>query len=222
MVDHTSLQFVLDSGATTHVVTEKKHLHHIIPTNIVIKGINGDDVCKEEGTLIIGNLTLLNVKVMPNSPRNIISLPKLCESGFKVEIKGNHLKILKECNIIAEVEKQDKLWYLKPQDVQSDMVFATIQDIKEIHENNGHCSLNQLKSLTNNSYATSELQDVLNQCEVCQSMLNKTKIKKNKDIQEIVVGEYLHADLIGPINGAYGLLVADKKSSFVVSRVLKS
>ena len=222
LVDHTSLQFVLDSGATAHVVTEKKHLHDIIPTNIVIKGINGDDVCKEEGTLTIGNLTLLNVKVMPNSPRNIISLPKLCESGFKVEIKGNHLKILKECNIIAEVEKQNKLWYLKPQDVQSDMVFATIQDIKEIHENNGHCSLNQLKSLTNNSYATSELQDVLNQCEVCQSMLNKTKIKKNKDIQEIVVGEYLHADLIGPINGAYGLLVADKKSSFVVSRVLKS
>ena len=104
LVDHSSLQFVLDRGATTHVVTEKKHLHDVIPTNIVIKGINGDDVCKEEGTLIIGNLTLLNVKVMPNSPRNIITLPKLCESGFKVEIKGNHLKILKECNIIAQVE----------------------------------------------------------------------------------------------------------------------
>ena len=219
-IDDKQLKFVLDSGATTHVVHDKSLLSDVEDTEIIIKGVNGDDMCKHKGSVNVGNLHLVNVKHMPKAPRNIISLPQLCNCGFHVDIKGDSLKITKNGKLIANSIKDGKLWYLEPSNVLEEMVFDTTEDIDAIHKSNGHCSLNQMKTLTNGSYSESQLKDVLNNCDTCKLVVNKTNIRKS-DHQETIVGEYLVADIIGPINGAYGLIVSDKKSSFIVAQVLK-
>ena len=77
------LQFVLDSGATTHVVNDQSLLTNTTKRNILIKGINGDEMCCLEGMVQIGLLKLLNVKYMPNAPTNIISIPNYLEMAIK-------------------------------------------------------------------------------------------------------------------------------------------
>ena len=100
------------------------------------------------------------------------------------------------------------------------MIISIKDESMYIHKPNGHCSLNQMKTITNGQFNESHIKYTLQQCETCKMIVNKTNIKK-RDKDEIIFGEYLSADLIGPINGAYGLLVCDNKSSFTVSQVLK-
>lgn len=63
--------------------------------------------------------------------------------------------------------------------------------------------------VANESFETSEKKEIIlsNEC-------------SEKDI--MVSGEQLICNLIGPINGAYGLIVNDAKSGFVINRVLKT
>ena len=123
---------------------------------------------------------------------------------------------------IAESIQTDKLWFLSAKDVLKELVFSTELSLKDIHESNGHCSLNQLRTLAGNKYTNAQMKEVIESCETCRSLVNKTKLRKLKQEKESIVGEYISADIIGPINNSYGLLVTENKSSFIVCQILSS
>ena len=222
--EFTHTKFVLDSGATTHVVNDAKLLSDIKETNTVIKGVNGNNLCKLEGTVKINSLTLKNAKFIPNSPRNIISLPKLTDNGYNVKINGSSLSIHKDDKLISNSEKTEKLWFLTPNEIDGDVVLTVEDEIKQLHDNNGHCSLNQMKSLCAGVYSVAQIKDVIQKCETCSAVLNKTNKRTTSSnmVKNEQIGEYISADIIGPINGSYGLIVGEHKSSFLIGQILKS
>ena len=78
-----------------------------------------------------------------------------------------------------------------------------------------------MKNILGESYNDSAVSKALKECQTCASVVPKTQLKK-PHTQEFEVGEMICADLIGPINNSYGLIISDRKSKFAIARVLRS
>lgn len=227
--EHLSTEFVVDTGATAHITNDKSILSNIVSSETVIKGVNGSNKVEWEGDVNLGNLCLRGVKLVPQSPRNIISVRRLNNQGYGCSMLHD-CKITKDGVVLAKPKTINNLWILKPTDVLEQMVFnAEEQRIQETadsdvilstHVKNGHCSLNQLKTILGENYSIAEIRASLKQCITCASVVPKSNIKKLPQT-EFIVGEQISADLIGPINNAYGLIISDRKSKFAIARVLK-
>ena len=227
LLSSSDVEFVVDSGATVHVSNDKSLLSHVRKGNTNIKGISGNTTVSVEGDINIGKLSLKNVAFIPEAPRNIISVHRLTSEGFDVTIDHAKLIISKDNSVICSCKRNNNLWIVTPKDVTEHMVFVAESDpessqiILQDHVDLGHASINQLTKKYQKRFSFKQISHAIKQCLTCASVVPKTNIRKIPN-REYEVGEMISADLIGPINNAYGLIISDKKSNFIIARVLKS
>ena len=201
-------EFVLDSGATIHVVNDKSLLSNLRNGTVQVKGVNGSSVCETEGDVKLGKLFLKNVQFIKEAPRNIISVNCLTSENYDVQILHSKCTISKDNDVICDCSKKNNLWFLTPKAVIKHMVFLSDKaEILEKHISLGHASTNQIK-------------EALKDCETCSSVVPKTNISISKVAKDYKIGEMICADVIGPINGCYGLIVSDRSSKFIIGRIL--
>ena len=223
---HQDVEFVVDSGATIHVTNDSSLLSNSRNGCTLIKIVNGNSNVTIERNISFGGLCLQNVLYIPQAPRNIISVHQLTLEGYDVSIDHEKLTITKANAVICICSRLNNLWILTPKDVSEQMVFVVESDlakddILKQHVNHGHASKGQLKNILGESYNDSAVSKALKECHTCASVVPKTQLKKPHK-QEFEVGEMICADLIGPINNSYGLIISDRKSKFAIARVLRS
>jgi hypothetical protein len=227
LLSSSDIEFVVDSGATVHVTNDRSLLSHARNGNTKVKGVSGYTTISVEGEIKLGKLSLKNVAFIPEAPRNIISVHRLTSEGFDVTIDHEKLIVAKDNSVICSCKRSNNLWILTPKDVLEQMVFVAETDpdasskIIQDHIDLGHASINQLTQRYRNRFTIKQISDAVKSCLTCASVVPKTNIKKIPT-REYEVGEMISADLIGPINRSYGLIISDKKSNFIIARVLRT
>jgi hypothetical protein len=63
--------FIVDTGATTHVINNKSLLQTMTEANVSVKSVHGKRHIDYIGTVQVGKLTLKNVLYIPSSTKNI-------------------------------------------------------------------------------------------------------------------------------------------------------
>ena len=107
--------FLLDSGATCHIVKKTCHMEGLTAINhTLIVGNNKSMISKQKGTIKIllqdNVLVLHNVLVIPEMATNIVSLGKLIDEGNSISMTAEALTISNsdtgnKLNVQREIDK---------------------------------------------------------------------------------------------------------------------
>ena len=224
--------FILDSGATTHVVQDKNMLFNLEKYGGTIKTLAGPQIAEYRGCCRINpNLLLKNALTCYDAPYNIISTTRLNDEGYDVNM-GHTGETLIYLNgeLIATSEKKNNLVFLNTADIKSHMVFnideTNYEKASAIHQASGHAKTKQLSQILikQGMYVpTAALKSIVSNCSICQGGYmqlshGRTMISKN----DMKIGQLLVTDVFGPINHKYGLIVSDMVSKYTIGITLNS
>ncbi|GAX17144.1 hypothetical protein FisN_UnNu082, partial [Fistulifera solaris] len=235
----TEEKFLLDSGATCHVVVDETMLTDVQDKRDVLIVGNGKEVTTvKSGTLTLrtesGLVKLLNVRVAPTFAKNIISTGSLEKQGNKIEMSNGVMTITDASgkHSVKIPRRNGTLYYLEATPVSEgvDAVESTSKlDINEAHEKYGHASNTPLKEVSKQLGIV--LTGEKKTCEACAYAKAKAKaVCKSTLVKATKKGERLFVDTSGPYKmslakNSYWILVVDdltrKAWSFFVDKKSK-
>ena len=226
-------KFLLDSGASCHVVTDERLLVETEDTNdSIIIGDKSEMAVTKQGVLHLttkcGNEMRLNdVKVVPSMAKNIISVGKLMSEGNKVSMSNTVFSIENGCGDKIEVKKdaENLLFYLEAKVNTMSEVYNNEErkkpttreiDINDAHVLYGHASEGPLREiLRQRNYVAVGTRRT---CEACAYAKAKAKaVGKTTKLKAQLKGERLFIDISGPykktlVSSKYWILVVDDKT----------
>lgn len=216
------ITFLLDSGATDHIVNQSdifiKVTDLLQPIKIAVAKINESITAIRRGTIQVRtNLgvdgTLENVLYAPEVPYNLLSVRRLQEAGMTVIFNPTGVKINKgRCTILTGKPLKDL--FMVSFKINKNMVnlscqintSKSIKNYKIWHERLGHIGRNKFTDLKHNKMVedmnlilqinpTSEL------CEACiKGKQARLPFSKSKDKSHVKRPLYIvHTDVCGPI-----------------------
>jgi Ty3 transposon capsid-like protein/GAG-pre-integrase domain len=173
--------FVLDSGATSHMVPKEELLVNVKKsTNIFVKIADGSRVpAIAEGTLILASkqqkFTLDNVLVVPQLDCPLLSCRKLFEAGFTPKFTKTSASILKNNQLILSGINNSNEYTILAQILTHEKALITKNEPSFIlwHQRLGHMG----KSYVTNYLESNNIKISESDCE-CQSCL-KGKIQRH-------------------------------------------
>lgn len=239
-------RYLLDSGASTHVVGCGDGLLDPSTSKQTVRVGNGATMkATKQGTMFLRNedsiLKLSDVQVVPGFVKNVISLGRLPEAGYKIHFEGNDLQIEAPSGHQTVVTKNDEgLYYLNasvahrhevhPTLIEEDDLVPTQMpkkptkkqkqiDINDAHELYGHLNHGILQPLlTTRGYIVHDGGKNKKTCEACAYAKAKAKgVSKTTHLKATEKGERLFLDISGPykmsLKGSkYWLLIVDDKT----------
>lgn len=224
--------FILDSGSTIHVVKNQAMLRDIRPYKSKLRTIGGTNLADVSGDCYVNNkLTLKDAIVAENAPYNIISTTRLNKKGYDVQMKNNgKTTIYKNSKVVATAIEKNHLLFLNTRDIKEHLVFNISEDnygeAVELHKNNGHAKVQQLKKLLKHEKIhmnLNEIKSIIKECTICnQGYMQKSHGTSRINKKGMKFGQILVTDVFGPVHGKYGLLVSDMVSKFTIGKVLNS
>lgn len=224
-IKNSNAEFILDSGATCHVVNDKDLFVTQEPAYKIIKGATGSTVAKMTGNVKCGNIILENAIYLPQAAHNVVSLKKLFEKGYEVEWNKDEVLVKHDNERILEAKNKNGFYIV--QNPSSEIVLETLkgEDILSCHKDYGHASANQLYriiKMTRSAKASKKLvKEVVRKCPICAGQ-TKLKHGTKEAVHASKPGERLCVDVMGPIDGKYGLTMTDSFSKFMIGSVLES
>ena len=208
---------LVDTGATTHIVNDKKLFasfdNTFSPKKHFIELANGEkgNVAEGKGDVKIKTfakggklveITLHNALYCPTYPQNIFSVQSATEKGAKAIFNDCDSKIVYKDGTVFELEKKGRLFYMKTfvtHDDCNDNVCYT-QDLQGWHETMGHCNTDDIIRLEGASRGMKVSGGERKTCEVClQGKMTRTTNKEERTRSEKPM-EMVHTDLAGPIS----------------------
>lgn len=239
--------FLLDSGATDHIVNQEDLLTRItdLPTPIEISVAKNDTtvIARRRGSIeVISNLgvkgTLENVLFIPEVPHNLISVPRLQEKGMVVIFDKSGVKIKQDEVIIAKGKPINGLMGINfkiPKDHGNNINMVNTNNYQLWHERLGHPSCQSFLKLkrfemVENVNQIKHVNPVHNAlCEACiygkQSRLPFSKSKSKDHVKRPLF--IVHSDVCGPIspptidNKNYFVTFIDDFTHYTVTYLLK-
>lgn len=199
--------FVLDSGATAHIVNRKDYLKNVKPTSQSVAGVHGGDgLARAEGNLHCFPGTAL---YLPGTTHNLLSVLQLGNHGWRADFQGRKATLTAPdgSSFHAEAAHNSSLYRLS----SHQCFIATTEDNSSMvvwHNRLGHPSDKVLHSVCKDFVDTSQWPSELPiQCVDCvQSKLTKAPVNRSTTHEEsdakLRPGEVLHMDLIGPMEDA--------------------
>ena len=135
-------KFLMDTGATTHCVSDKLMLVNLEACNETVTIGDGSTVqCTKIGTLYLESperiiIRLNEVRVIPGIAKNIISVTKLVEAGNKIEMGSGTMLLRNPSDAKILIEKREEpLYYLKARRVSPG---SKTSDEVNLHEKTSH------------------------------------------------------------------------------------
>ena len=220
-----SSDFLIDSGATVHIIQNENLLINRRNEEIILFTLDGKKKYRQRGDVMLPNgLFLKNVVFVPRAPRNIISLTQLNNEGYNSYQVDKKCYLYKDKKVVTKVAMRNNLYLIRFGEKCShnsrglDECYAVEGidiDLEEdwitAHRACGHASQNQMKTLGFDN-ADKEY------CTVCAQNVNLTKGRS--DNTEYRAGELIHIDLIGPIYNSYALVSIDNDSKTILGYIL--
>jgi hypothetical protein len=237
-VDAYLMSFILDTGATSHMVSDSTILDNFQPDSRTIgqaeKGRRlesigiGDLSCHlGSGNGIPGlRLKLCNVLVIPTLSMNIVSGRKLTESGLTMVFRADVCEVLNSVGKkLFTCEKINGLYWLKVR-VRKDAVNLVNEEIPKLelwHRRLGHLGVKMVKQMLPDC----NLQKVPLKCSVClEGKLTRAPFTKS-ETKSTRCFDLIHSDVCGPfpvdaLHGyRYFVTFIDDKSKFCFIYLIK-
>lgn len=219
-----SIKFLVDSGATDHIVSNKDAIQ-IYKNGLHPIKVASDSIvfAKGCGTILTSTIPLENVLHCPSISENLLSTPKLAANGYSTLFIGNEVLIGRQATIGEVVLRgtlQNGSYY-----VNVDAKATTAQKLADWHNKLGHRHQQAIKDLK--LPGVSQL-DQLPPCEPC--LLGKAKHgshPKRSEQKSKKTGDMIHVDICGPLNPVsigghrYFLTITDDFSRFVKIYLMK-
>lgn len=106
-------KFLIDSGASIHLVNNPNLLKNKRPGSISIKSLHNKVIYNVVGDLEFpNNLTLKNVVYAKDSPTNIVSLTKLNSMGYNSSQIDCVCRIYRNKEVVCETKLEDNCYYI--------------------------------------------------------------------------------------------------------------
>lgn len=229
--------WILDSGASKHMSFRQEWFIDLDGSYKETVSLGDDSVCKVmgRGTILIKRLVnnewldgkLENVLYIPSLRRNLFSSEVCTEKGCILKLETNDVRVYRERKILAYgVKQNNNLFRMMFKVIERDEInSASSKDIGTWHQRLGHINRQSLLGMANQQLikgiTASRLDDFF--CESCQfGKQHRLPCKSREHKRKTEVGEFIHADLCGPMSEAsvsgskYFLLFKDDHSSFHV------
>lgn len=147
-------QFLIDTGATVHIVNDKKHLINERTDEVSVSSMDGMSKYYTRGDVELPNgIILHDVVYVKKSPRNVISLTLLNLDGYNSAQINEWCHVMKNEKVLMKVPLKGKLYQVSWNQmfIKYEEVFMINLDVEEdddnwldAHRNMGHASKNQL------------------------------------------------------------------------------
>lgn len=216
----TKIKFILDSGATQHMVNNCCYFDELFDTNEVSIGVakkNQKLISNQYGNIVIqtdfdgGKTTKIKDVLLINDLKcNLLSISVLTKKGYSIVFNENSacISLNGETKFIARATGR---LYEVTFDVKKPG-FAAITDKREIGTSNlwhfrlGHLNLNDMKRLMNQSKLNglNKINSGLSFCECCVlSKQTRQPFPVNKNTRSTRILELIHSDVCSMTNPAY-------------------
>ena len=228
---------IIDSGATTHMCSNKKAFTILYQLESPIKVTVGDGPALTaigRGDVVLNmecpsseseSCTLHDVLYVPELSYNLVSVAKVSQKGKIVKFTSNACYILdKKHKMIAKALKVEKLYRFKCKPVHEHAGIATNSKEDIWHKRFGHLGVSSLQRLSHDRLVDGYDYDVSQQltfCETCpQGKQHRTKFPSSDWRAGELLG-LVHRDVCGKMNekslgGAeYFLSFIDDKTRYV-------
>ncbi|CAB0007815.1 unnamed protein product [Nesidiocoris tenuis] len=225
-----SSDWILDSGASSHMTNDVTQLHSKISSDAVISVANQENSmrAKFQGTVEGTNCSLHNVLYVPELSKNLLSVPALTSRGAKVIFADDDVRVIKDDEVILEGQKtRNGLFEIK---LGRDQAHLASENTNVIwHKKMAHLSEANLEKLSKMSTGmTWNKNQSIPSCEIClKAKATRVPFGKNRTKAQHPL-QILHADVCGPFsetswNGyQYFLSVLDDKTHYAAVFLLKS
>ena len=209
--------WLLDSGATSHMVSNKVVFDNIEDDtrDITLADKEGKKLTSDgRGEIVIkqnfneDRIRLRNVLCVPDININLLSVAKITDHGYKVEFdKYGTIVYRNKDEIKMTAVREENAYYIKSSVIKNETAART-EEMDIWHKRFGHTSKKIIEEMKKEDLVTGlkETDKEISQCETCVEgkMCRKahprlTRRKTNK------IMELWHIDLVGPINpSSYG------------------
>ena len=224
--DKREINFVLDSGASNHFVSEnlEKYMYNIkdLSHQVSIHIANGQVLNSNKiGTLTAkcqGQTITIEALIVPNMKHNLLSASKITSKGVKLVVEHEQTTISgNKFNLICK--NRQGLYILKVDPIINEECCAMIEnDIW--HKRLGHAGKTALNQL--GLKAPDKI------CTTCvEGKATRPPFRTNEK-RTTAIGEIVHSDICGPITpctidgGKYFQVILDDFSHFLVVKILKN
>jgi hypothetical protein len=232
--------WIIDSGATTHITSDITCLENKIVNNKRITLADESFITSEAiGDVTIKNdhthaIILKNVLYAPDLKDNLISVSKLTEDHTRVIFDENECKIYdhKDDVLLKAIRKND-FYIVDP--ILTDNTFAlktNLDNFKLWHCRLGHINNNYINMMLKNKMVHKldlKPQNTSDHCDSCTlAKFSRKPFKPIGQTQSKHQLELLHIDLIGPINpeslgkSSYAMTIVDDFSRKIFVKTMPS
>ena len=205
-------KFLVDCGATAHIVTNEENFIYVnpdfVPEQHYIELANGSkstNVVLKKGTVVVDLRTssgeivkveLEDTLYIPSYPQNIFSVNAAIRKGATLIISQNQSELIAPNGTKFDVHEQSRLYYLYK---ITDGKEKRIENLESWHRLLGHCNTSDIKKLENVVQGM-KINGIENfDCETCTMAKQTNSRSREPDIRATKPFELVHTDLARPI-----------------------
>lgn len=219
--DVTQIKFILDSGATEHMINDKScfdELRGIDAMHISVAKKNQRIVARHRGKLTVKTFfdgkythrTLDNVLYVPDLYCNLMSVRHLTKIGYEVKFENDCARIMRNGKTQFVAHSNGRLYEVTF--LIEGNVFAGIVDKQLVNVSNnlwhfrlGHLNAADMKGMVSKQMVTGidaiRICDKDEFCEICAfSKQTKSSFARNNRARSSRVLELIHSDVCGPMS----------------------
>lgn len=237
--DENTNRWCLDSGASSHMCSEKRKFNDVIKPKVKILNLANDESTEIQGVGTVklktkeGNVARLEQTLLvPDLRSNLLSVSKITNRGLEVIFRKNHAVVRdpKSQNDILFAKRDQDLYFIDERKETATVAEVKENDIFTWHKKLGHVNAKDLLALSDPNIAHGIVlnrQEKLPPCEICvQGKQRQNPFPTSKSRSSEVL-ELIHTDICGPMNvpslggSKYFITFIDDKSRWCEIRFLK-
>ncbi len=205
-------QFLVDTGATTHIVNRDENFVYVdqsfAPEKHVVEladGSRSNNVAEKKGTVEISlctsegktvKVTLENTLYIPHYPQCIFSVRAATNKGAKVNFVDDWGELITPDGTRFPITQQDRMYYLYKSAVND----TRSETLQTWHKILGHCNAQDITSLEHVVQGMKITAKDKFDCETCILAKQMNTRSREPDIRATKPFELVHTDLAGPID----------------------
>ena len=163
--DNNPDKFVVDSGASDHLVMDEKNMKTVeaLPSPIEIKIAKNDQTiqCHKRGTIELNScvngreilVTLRNVLIAPGLRHNLLSVQRIVAAGGEVVFRDKKVLIKQNGKLVLEGTKTGNLFFVAFNRLTHESNLAQQNEQNNLwHKRLGHLGINNMCKLRNGTW----------------------------------------------------------------------
>ncbi|KAK8950761.1 hypothetical protein KSP39_PZI003380 [Platanthera zijinensis] len=196
----SSSEWWLDSGATCHVTNDRALLTEVKTVQEKVENCNGGETqVTHAGTaeLVLSSgkiLFLLNVKVVPNLTKNLISISLLDKAGMTFTTQNGRMTLAVNSHYFGCAYLINGMYRLSLNNDSIHQISSNLIDPKLLHNRLGHVNYRKMLELAKSHNIPLDLSIRFDKCEVCaQTKITRKPFRSVSRSTKLL--ELIHSDL---------------------------